>query len=182
VYRAVIARGGPAGENAGYEVGRILRDRLRQPSDALAAWKRYRAQHPDGLLRVETDVSIIETLVASGDTAAALGEANDFLKHHADSERRAEIARITGDLYRERGDCSHAVGAYETALAAARTREITEYASFHRAACLVGLGESSGNVALEEYLHTWPRGRFSGDAHRLQQAMNDPDRAHTKAP
>jgi hypothetical protein len=178
LYRAVIARGGPASENAGYEVGRILRDRLREPSDALTAWKRYRTLHPDGLLRVETDVSIIETLVASGDTTGALGEANDFLKRHADSERRAEIARITGDLYRERGECGHAVDAYETALAAARTREITEYASFHRAACLVSLGESSGNVALEEYLHTWPRGRFNGDAHRLLQAIS----AHTKTP
>jgi tetratricopeptide (TPR) repeat protein len=177
-YRAAISRGGPVGENAGYEIGRVMRDRLQQPADAIAAWKRYRSAHPNGLLRVETDVSIIETLVASGDSAGALSEASDFLKHHADSERRAEIARITGDLYRERGDCNHAVGAYQTALAASRTREITEYSSFQRAACLVSLGESSGNVALEEYLHAWPRGRFSGDANRLLQASND----HAKVP
>ena len=172
-YRTAIARGGPVGENAGYEIGRVMRDRLQQPADAIAAWRQYRSAHPNGLLRVETDVSIIETLVASGDSADALSEASDFLKHHADSERRAEIARITGDLYRERGDCNHAVGAYQTALAASRTREITEYSSFQRAACLVSLGESSGNVALEEYLHAWPRGRFSGDASRLLQATND---------
>jgi hypothetical protein len=177
-YRAAIARGGPIGENAGYEIGRVMRDRLQQPADAIAAWKRYRSAHPNGLLRVETDVSIIETLVASGDSSGALSEATDFLKHHAESERRAEIARITGDLYRERGDCNHAVGAYQTALAASRTREITEYSSFQRAACLVSLGESSGNVALQEYLHAWPRGRFSGDASRLLQATND----HAKVP
>ena len=147
-----------------------MRDRLRQPSDAIAAWKRYRAQHPNGLLRVETDVSIIETLVSSGDSAGALSEANDFLKQHADSERRAEIARIAGDLYRERGDCEHAVAAYQIALAASRTREITEYATFHRGACLMTQGDAAGRAALEEYLHIWPKGRFNHEATRLLQA------------
>jgi ferric-dicitrate binding protein FerR (iron transport regulator) len=168
-YRAAIARGGPTAQNAEYEIGRVIRDRLRQPSDAIAAWKRYRTQHPNGLLRVETDVSIIETLVSSGDAGGALGEANDFLKQHPDSERRAEIARIAGDLYRERGDCEHAVSSYQTALAASRTREITEYATFHRGACLMTLGDSSGRVALEEYLRAWPKGRFSREATRLLQ-------------
>jgi tetratricopeptide (TPR) repeat protein len=168
-YRAAIARGGPAAENAEYEIGRVQRDRLHQPDEAIGTWKRYRMSHPNGLLRVETDVSIIETLVRAGDSGGALGEANDFLRRHTDSERRAEIARISGDLYRERGDCNHAIGAYQTALAASRTREVTEYASFQRAACLVGMGETSGNVALEEYLHAWPQGRFSRDASRLLQ-------------
>jgi len=166
-YRAAISRGGPTAQNAEYEIGRVMRDRLRQPGDAIAAWKRYRAQHPNGLLRVETDVSIIETLVSSGDAAGALGEANDFLKAHPDSERRAEIARISGDLYRERGDCEHAVAAYQTALAASRTREITEYATFHRGACLMTMGDGSGRAALEEYLRAWPKGRFNREATRL---------------
>jgi hypothetical protein len=170
-YRAAIARGGPTAQNAEYEIGRVMRDRLRQPSDAIAAWKRYRAQHPNGLLRVETDVSIIETLVSSGDSAGALGEANDFLKQHPDSERRAEIARIAGDLYRERGDCEHAVAAYHIALAASRTREITEYATFHRGACLMILGDASGGRgAMEEYLRAWPKGRFNREATRLLQS------------
>ena len=168
-YRAAIARGGATAENAEYEIGRVQRNRLRQPEEAIATWKRYRSSHPNGLLRVETDVSIIEALVASGDSSGALGEANDFLRQHADSERRAEIARIAGDLYRERSDYTHALGAYQTALAASRTREITEYASFQRAACLIAMGQTSGNVALEEYLHAWPHGRFSREANRLLQ-------------
>ena len=178
LYRAAVTRGGPAAENAEYEIGRVMRDRLRQPTEAIATWKRYRSSHPNGLLRVETDVSIIETLVASGDSSAALAEANDFLRHHADSERRAEIARISGDLYRERGDCGHAVGSYQTALAASRAREITEYASYQRAACLVGMGDASGNAAVEEYLHAWPRGRFSRDANRLLQGMTSAPSHH----
>lgn len=177
-YRAAISRGGPAGENAEYEVGRVQRDRLHQPAEAIATWKRYRSSHPNGLLRVETDVSIIESLVASNDSAAALAEANDFLRQHADSERRAEIARIVGDLYRERGDYSKAVSAYQMALAASRARDVTEYASFQRAACLIAMGQPSGNAALEQYLRAWPQGRFSREANRLLQGST----AHTKSP
>ena len=177
-YRAAISRGGPAAENAEYEIGRVQRDRLHQPAEAIATWKRYRSSHPNGLLRVETDVSIIESLVASDDSGAALAEANDFLRQHADSERRAEIARIVGDLYRERGDYSKAVSAYQTALAASRTREVTEYTTFQRAACLIAMGQASGNAALEQYLRVWPQGRFSREANRLLQGST----AHTKSP
>ncbi len=178
LYRAVIARGGTAAENAEYEIGRVQRDRLHQAPDAIGTWKRYRSTHPNGLLRVETDVSIIEALVSSGDSNAALSEANDFLRRHSESERRAEIARIAGDLYRERGDYDHALGAYQTALAASHKREVTEYASFQRAACLVALGQTSGNVALQEYLRAWPEGRFSHEANRLLQGST----ARTKSP
>jgi tetratricopeptide (TPR) repeat protein len=177
-YRAVAARGGPAAENAEYEIGRILRDRLGQPEDAIAAWRRYRSLHPDGLLRVETDVSIIETLVSAGDSTVALAEANDFLRRHPDSERRGEIARVAGDLYRARGDCAHAVVAYQTALSAQRSRETAEYAAFHRAACLVRLGDSSANDALQAYLRSWPSGRFRGNANRLLRGATD----HASAP
>jgi hypothetical protein len=178
LYRAVISRGGTSAENAEYEIGRVQRDRLHQASDAITTWKRYRAMHPSGLLRVETDVSIIEALVSSGDSNGALNEATEFLRRHGDSERRAEIARIAGDLYRERGDYDHALGAYQTALAASHKREVTEYASFQRAACLIALGQTSGNIALQEYLHAWPEGRFSHEANRLLQGSA----ARTKSP
>lgn len=178
VYRAIAARGGPAAENAEYEIGRVLRDRLRQPDEAITAWRRYRSQHPDGLLRIETDVSIIETLVRSGDSGGALAEANDFLRRHPDSERRGEIARVAGDLYRAQGDCHRAIGAYHLALSSSRAKDVTEYASFHSAACLANLGDAAGNAALRDYLRAWPSGRFSGDANRLLQAMND----RTKTP
>jgi hypothetical protein len=172
-YRTVAARGGPAAENAEYEIGKILRDRLGQPEDAIAAWRRYRTLHPDGLLRIETDVSIIETLVSSGNSTVALVEANDFLRRHPESERRGEIARVAGDLYRARGDCAHAVTAYQTALTSQRTKDVAEYAAFHRAACLVRLGDASGTDALQTYLRAWPGGRFRADAGSLLRGTND---------
>ena len=172
MYRALAKRGGPASENAAYEVGKLLRDRLGQPASAVAAWRRYRADHPEGILRVETDVSIIETLVHAGDAGGALGEANDFLRDHPDSERRAEIARIAGDLYRVRGELKRAVAAYQIALASPKARD-AEPATFHRAECLVRLGDPSGEDAARDYLRRWPEGRFRADAQRLLTGGDD---------
>jgi len=173
LYRAVAQRGGPAAENASYEIGKILRDNLGQPGAAVAAWRRYRADHPSGLLRVETDVSIIETLVHAGDASGALVEANEFIRVHPDSERRAEIARIAGDLYRTRADYKHAVTAYQTALASPLPRDAAEPATFHRAECLVRLGDPSGPEAARAYLRRWPNGRFRTEAERLVETSDD---------
>ncbi len=172
LYRALAKHGGPASENAAYEVGKLLRDRLGQPANAVAAWRHYRADHPDGILRVETDVSIIETLVHAGDTNGALGEANDFLRNHPDSERRAEIARVAGDLHRVRGDLKRAVFDYQISLASPKSRD-AEAATFHRAECLVRLGDPSGGEAARDYLRRWPEGRFRADAERLLTGGDD---------
>jgi hypothetical protein len=170
LYRTLAQRGGAAGENAAYEVGKILRDRLGQPANAVLAWRRYRADHPNGLLRVEADVSIIETLVHAGDATGALTEANDFLRNHPDSERRAEIARIAGDLYRSRADYKRAIAAYQIALASPLVRDAAEPASFHRAECLVRLGDPDGTEAARAYLRRWPSGRFRVEAERLLES------------
>jgi FecR protein len=173
LYRALAQRGGAAGENAAYEIGKILRDRLGQPANAVAAWRHYRAEHPSGVLRIETDVSIIETLVHAGDTSGALGEANDFIRNHPDSERRAEIARVAGDLYRTRADYKRAVVAYQVALASPQVRDAAEPATFHRAECLVRLGDPSGAEATRAYLRRWPSGRFRTEAERLLESGDD---------
>ncbi len=103
-YRALeilsgLARGqGPTAENAVYEVGRVLRDHLRRPRDAIKVWQRYRERFPRGLLRAETDVSIVETMVSLGDEGAALAEADAFVQRYPDSERRTEVRRIAERL------------------------------------------------------------------------------------
>jgi tetratricopeptide (TPR) repeat protein len=124
------------------------------------------------VLRVEADVSIIETLAHAGDAGAALAEANDFLRNHPDSERRGEIARVAGDLYRSRGDYKRAVSAYQVALASphVRDRDDAEPSMFHRAECLVRLGDPDGNEAARSYLRKWPNGRFRSEAERLLES------------
>ena len=167
IYRALAKEGGPAAENAAYEVGRILNERMGQPANAVAAWRRYRTDYPQGILRVEAEVSIIETLARSGELDDALSEAADFLRRYPDSERRAEIARVAGDLYRLRGDCRRAVTAYQTAIVVVRTREVADSATFHRAECLVRLGDAAGPDAVRRYLGDYPSGRFSSEAAAL---------------
>ncbi|HTB61281.1 MAG TPA: hypothetical protein VLC06_25615 [Polyangia bacterium] len=167
LYRALAQGTGPSAENASYEVGKVLNEKLGQPANAVAAWRGYRAAHPDGILRVEADVSIIETLVRTGDTDEALSEANDFLRRRPGSERRAEIARLAGDLYRARGDCRHALAAYQITLGASRPRDAVEAATFHRAACLVQLGDAGGADAARAYLRAYPSGKFRGEAAAL---------------
>ena len=166
IYKALAQKPGPVGENAAYEIGRILNDK-GQSTAAVAAWRRYRSDYPNGILRVEADVSIIETLARAGEADDALAEATDFLRRRPDSERRGEIARVAGDLYRTRGDCRHAVGAYQVALATARARDVLEAANFYRGACLVRIGDSGGVDALRGYLRSFPDGRFKRQATEL---------------
>jgi len=97
-----LARGmGPSAENAAYEVGKIPRYDLKRPRQALAAWYRYRARFPYGMLRAETDISIVDALLVVGDKSGALAEANAFLARYPDNERRGELTRIVQQL---RGD------------------------------------------------------------------------------
>lgn len=94
-----LSRGtGATAENAGYELGRVLRDYLHHPREAVSVWTRYRSRFPRGLLRVEADLSLIETLVTLGDRDAALAEAEAFLARHPGSERRGDVERIVGRL------------------------------------------------------------------------------------
>jgi hypothetical protein len=94
-----LARGlGPSAENAAYEVGKILRYDLKRPRQALAAWYRYRARFPHGMLRAETDISIVDALLVVGDKGGALAEADAFLSRYPDSERRGELTRIVQQL------------------------------------------------------------------------------------
>ena len=67
IYKSLAQKPGPVGENAAYEIGRILNEK-GQSAAAVAAWRRYRSDYPNGILRVEADVSIIETLARAGES------------------------------------------------------------------------------------------------------------------
>jgi len=89
---------GPAAENAAYELGRITRYNLNRPRQAVALWDKYRIRFPAGLLRTETDLSIVETLSQMGEVRAALAEADAFLARHPTSERRQDVQRLAERL------------------------------------------------------------------------------------
>ena len=111
MYRRMLAAGGPLAEIAQYEIGVIEDEDLRDPRQAVATWDRYRTRYPGGLLRTEADLSVIEALSRTGEQGRALAEAREFLARHPNSERRSEVARLAGDLTRERGDCAGGPGA-----------------------------------------------------------------------
>jgi hypothetical protein len=118
ILRDLAAGTGPIAENSGYEVGVVLRDRLDQPREAIAAWKRYRERFPRGLLRAEADLSIVETHLELREVQAARAEAEAFLRRYPRSERRAELNALvqrldmgTGDVMAEK---PHSLGALDT--------------------------------------------------------------------
>jgi hypothetical protein len=94
----IAAGTGPAAENAAYEIGRITRYTLNRPRQAISLWDKYRTRFPSGLLRTETDLSIVDTLSSLGDAHAALLEAEAFLARHPTSERRAEVQKLAERL------------------------------------------------------------------------------------
>ncbi len=89
---------GPAAENAAYELARVTRYNLNRPRQAVALWDKYRTRFPSGLLRTETDLSIVDTLSQLGDVRAALAEADAFIARHPSSERRLDVQRLAERL------------------------------------------------------------------------------------
>jgi tetratricopeptide (TPR) repeat protein len=168
LYRKLVENGGPVGEDAAYEMGRLYRDELSQPREAIATWRLYRARNPRGLLRIEADLSIIETLMALDDKSSALSEASDFIRRYPEGERHPEMARLVGDLSRERGECQAAIDAYDEVLGDARSRgAILDEVTFHRAICLLRKSPGVGSEAIRAYSQKFPTGRYRAQAQRL---------------
>jgi ferric-dicitrate binding protein FerR (iron transport regulator) len=178
LYEHLAARTGPAAENALYEIGSIYHDQLKQPAKAVAAWDRYRARYPNGLLRAEADLSVIDTLASlptADDGMRTLNEALAFLKRYPHSERRGEVSRVVGDLYRERGNYRAALDFYR-AVPAAKSgagAEDADDAAFGQAACLYALRDDGADGALRAYLAQRPHGRHARDASRLLGGERD---------
>jgi FecR protein len=175
LYEHLASRSGPAAENALYEIGGIYHDQLKQPGKAVAAWDRYRSRYPNGLLRAEADLSVIDTLAtldASGSSAEGtrtLNEALAFLKRYPHSERRGEVARVVGDLYRERGNYRAALDFYRVvpAVKSGSGADDADDAAFGQAASLYALRDAGADAALRAYVAQRPHGRHARDAARL---------------
>jgi hypothetical protein len=98
ILRDLATGNGPIAENSAYEIGLVLRDRHHEPRLAIDAWKQYRKRFPRGLLRAEADLSIVETELELGEHAAAMEEAQGFLRRHPRSERRTEVEGLVQRL------------------------------------------------------------------------------------
>jgi hypothetical protein len=89
-----------AEELSTYELGRVRRDQA-DLAGALQAFRDCRRRFPQGTLRTEVDLSIVELLPRLGRFQEALAESADFLAAHPHGERTAELHRLRGDIYRQ---------------------------------------------------------------------------------
>jgi hypothetical protein len=169
-YQKIAEGGGPMAEVALYNVGEIEQGSLRDLRRAAATWQRYAARYPQGLLRAEADLSLIDALIGLGERGPALAEARAFLQRHRASERRADVARVAGDLAREASDCQEALGFYDLALQSRPAPDDRDDALYYRAECLASQGDPEAAAAGRAYLRAFPLGRHAVQAQQLLRA------------
>ena len=151
-YQEQAAQSGLAGETAQYELARLLRDSLADPERALAAFKDQRSRFPNGALRTEADLSIIELLPRLGHHIEAMAETEQFLVAHPKAERRGEIHLLRGNILREvLHDLDRAEREY--ARGSESGGRIGDDSRFLRAVCLEALGRvADAKKAYETYM------------------------------
>jgi hypothetical protein len=114
--RAQAAGGGLRAQIALYHIGRINQEDLREPAGALATFEELRRRFPDGPLRAECDLSIVQLLAAAGRHGEALEESAAVLARGSSPERQAELRLLRGNLYRlALGDLGRAEHEYRLA-------------------------------------------------------------------
>ncbi len=92
---------GLTAEVALYEAARLRGGALAEPAAALAALTRYRERFPDGSLRHEVAVSMVELLPRVGRHREALAESERLLAVPEGRERAAELRLLRGNIHRE---------------------------------------------------------------------------------
>jgi outer membrane protein assembly factor BamD (BamD/ComL family) len=161
----------PGSPNAGmalYELGRLRQQRLGDAVGALEAFRRYRNEFPDGPLRSEVAISILQLALAQKDSAGALEESTAFLAANPRSERADEVRLVRGNLLRERGECGPALESYRQV----QNPLYSEDALYFTALCQQQLGEhDSVQLSLRDYLRRFPGGRYVEQA---QRALGSP--------
>jgi hypothetical protein len=172
-YQTLVDGGGPMADVSLYRIGEIEQHELRDLRRAAATWRRYGERYPQGLLRAEADLWLIEALIGLDEQGGALEAAQAFLQRHRDSERRAEVARVAGDLARLAGDCPSALGFYDLALESRPGREDEDDALFYRADCLGQLGDGRATPTLRAYLGRFPLGRHAVQAQQELRGAGD---------
>jgi tetratricopeptide (TPR) repeat protein len=154
---------GPRAELALYEVGRLQLRNLGEPAAAAETFRRTRARFPDGQLRAEVDLSLIESLLDARSFEDA-GEAMDgFMRRYPQSERRSEVLRLRADLRRQQGNWRGALEDYAALLEKGPSDDALYFSAF----CWQRLGDSrAARALLERYVKDFPNGRHSEDAKR----------------
>ncbi|HLV20027.1 MAG TPA: FecR domain-containing protein [Polyangiaceae bacterium] len=165
---------GLAAELAMYELGRLRRDALGRPAEALQTFRHYRRRFPGGSFRAEVAVSIAELLLRTGRHVEAVREIDALLSTAAGAERRVELSFLRARSLEALGEWRRAERQY------AQLEELGggagARARLARARCLEAAGDRARAVAVY-------RGLLRDGLHektassRLRALLNEADAA-----
>jgi TolA-binding protein len=155
-------------ELALYSLGRLKLRRLTDPQGALGAFRRYQEKYPEGALRPEVDLSVMEIEATLGQRAEALTESDHFLSSYPQSERVKEVRLLRANLLRAGGDCVSALREYGVL----PDVELGDEGAYAVAYCHGELGDrAAAKRALQTYLTRFPSGSHGAEARRALNAM-----------
>jgi hypothetical protein len=141
-YVAVAEGNGLSAEMALYEVARLRRDVLSDPSSSLAALDAYEARFASGTLAPEIRMARIDLLARLGRVDDALHASSQLLDSARGRARSVELRLLRGNLLRDKKhDCSGAIVEYRQIEAASEPRG--DQAQFALARCLEQLGRNA---------------------------------------
>lgn len=144
-YLDIAAGSGLSAEMALYEVARLRRDVLSNPSAALSTLDEYELRFASGTLAPEAKMAKIDLLARLGRGDEALRASDALLANPIGQARVVELRLLRGNLLRDKRDCAAAEREYR--LIEARPGPRGDQAQFARAACLEALGQTEAAIA-----------------------------------
>lgn len=143
---------GLSAEMALYEVARLRRDVLSNPSGSLAALDEYEARYPTGTFGPEVRIARVELLSRLGRYDEALKASGQELATPLGRSREPELRLLRGNLMRDqKHDCTAAIAEYGQIESDPGPRG--DQALFAKAGCLRRLGSKSEAIdAYNRYL------------------------------
>jgi tetratricopeptide (TPR) repeat protein len=160
---------GLSAEMALYEVARLRRDVLSNPSGSLAALDDYESRFPSGTFAPEVRIARIELLSRLGRYDEALRTSAQVLSTSISHSRELELRLLRGNLLRDqKHDCAAAVAEYRQVETDPGPRG--DQAQFAKAGCLRRLGNKSD--AIDAYTRYLQRPR-PAQAERARQYIEE---------
>jgi hypothetical protein len=168
-YLQIAAGKGLSAEMALYEVARLRRDVLSNPSSSLAALDDYEARFPSGTLAPEVRQARVDLLSRLGRFDEALSVSNQLLASSVGRARATELRLLRGNLLRDKKhDCAGAIAEYRWIESDPGPRG--DQAAFAIANCLERLGRTPEAIsAYRRYLDRSQPAQAAQARQRLSQ-------------
>jgi hypothetical protein len=173
-YGRLAAGSGLLARTALYEQARLLAWQLRDLPGALTTLREHRRRFPDGALRAEVDLTLVEVLPRLGQFREALDESQALLARHPRHERTAELRLLRGNVLRESfrdyARAGREYAAVRAAVSAGDASAIADDAAFFEAVCLEADGSPGAADAYRRYL-AGPAPRHAAQARARLSAL-----------